>query len=83
MLAAEAGSVDRALAAALRLASRCSTIFFQGLDGRVVPPNQEELMVHADGRWSLVSDHLDWPDEPWPDDAAIFGEVKRVATLLA
>ena len=44
-------------------------------------------MVHADedadGRWSLFSDHLDWPDEPWPDDAAVFGEVKWVATLLA
>lgn len=37
----------------------------------------------ADGKWLLVSDHLGWPDEPWPDDAAVFGEVRWVATLLA
>ena len=36
----------------------------------------------ADGRWLLVSDHVGWPDEPWPDDADVFGEVKWVATPL-
>ena len=33
------------------------------------------------GRLFLLS--FDWPDEPWPNDAAVFGEVKWVATLLA
>ena len=37
----------------------------------------------ADGFRLLVSDHPEWPDEPWPDDAAIFGEVKWMATLLS
>lgn len=37
----------------------------------------------ADGRWVLTSDHPEWPDEPWRNDAVIFGEVKWVATLLA
>ena len=35
------------------------------------------------GRWVLTGDHPDWPDEPWPEYAGIFGEVKWVATLLA
>ena len=31
----------------------------------------------TDGGWQLVSDHPRWPDVPWPDDAAIIGEVDR------
>ena len=34
----------------------------------------------TDGDWQLVSDHPRWPDAPWPDDAAIIGEVKSPGT---
>ena len=34
------------------------------------------------GGWRLVSDHPRWPDAPWPDDAAIIGEVKWMAREL-
>ena len=34
------------------------------------------------GGWQLVSDHPRWPDVPWPDDAAIIGEVRWMAREL-
>ena len=37
----------------------------------------------ADDRWLLTCDHPEWPAEPWPNDAEVFGEVRWVATLLA
>ena len=36
----------------------------------------------TDGGWQLVSDHPRWPDVPWPDDAAIVGEVRWMAREL-
>ena len=35
-----------------------------------------------DGGWQLISDHPRWPDVPWPDDAAIIGEVRWMAREL-
>ncbi len=47
-------------------------------DGLIVKRAGKE----ADGSWLLVSDHLDkraWPTLPWPDDAAVLGEVRWTA----
>ena len=51
-------------------------------EGRIFVVRTEEGLVvkRADkgtgGGWQLVSDHPRWPDAPWPDDAAIIGEVE-------
>ena len=57
-------------------------------EGRIFVLRTEEGLVvkragkGADGGWQLVSDHPRWPDVPWPDDAAIVGEVKWMAWEL-
>lgn len=55
-------------------------VFLVRTGGALVVKRADE---DTNGQWLLVSDHFDWPDEPWPDDAAVFGEVRWVATLIA
>ena len=50
----------------------------QTSDGLIVKRAGKE----ADGSWQLVSDNPDkraWPTLPWPDDAAVLGEVRWTA----
>ena len=60
----------------------------QRREGRIFVLRTEEGLVvkragkGAEGGWQLVSDHPRWPDVPWPDDAAIIGEVKWMAREL-
>ena len=60
----------------------------QRREGRIfVVRTEDGLVVKRAGKdtaagWQLVSDHPRWPDAPWPDDAAIIGEVKWMAREL-
>ena len=59
----------------------------QRRDGRIFVVRTEEGLVvkragKGTGGWQLVSDHPRWTDAPWPDDAAIIGEVKWMAREL-
>ena len=57
-------------------------------EGRIFVLRTEEGLVvkragkGENGGWQLVSDHPRWPDAPWPDDAAIIGEVRWMAREL-
>ena len=35
-----------------------------------------------DGRWRLDADHPDWEPVPWPDEAAVIGQVCWMARTL-
>ena len=60
----------------------------QRREGRIfVLRTEEGLVVKRAGKgggggWQLVSDHPRWPNAPWPDDAAIVGEVRWMAREL-
>ena len=42
----------------------------------------KRLGKDASGGWQLLSDHPTWDPTPWPDDAAVIGEVKWMARTL-
>ena len=41
----------------------CPIIFFQGLEDKVVPPNQAEMMVEAMKSRGLLTEYVTFPDE--------------------
>ena len=63
-----------------RTALRPGRIYVVRADGALIV---KRANVTRDGSRLLVSDHDGWEDAPWPDGAAVVGEVRWVARTLS